>query len=137
MLTPDDLVTFCQTKAGVSVNQLVLSSGVPRRTLYGWWKSKRRVVELLVYGVKSEIDYFTENSLDMDIRHTHLSVLIRDGKPVMTMSDQTYVEGRLDGDKVVLTLHHKTAPFFKTYADHIYIVPLAENKHLLKFIEES
>ena len=38
MQTPIDLSAYCQSTAGISANHLVEFTGIPRRTLYDWWK---------------------------------------------------------------------------------------------------
>jgi hypothetical protein len=131
----DDLPTYCQMIAGISINHLIILSGVPRRTLYDWWKTKRRVVELIVQGLKYEKDNFKNENFNMNIEHTDLKVLIRDNQPLATLSRQTFVNAEVDGSSLSVTLHHKVTPFGNQYADHIYRVSIKENKHLLTCLD--
>lgn len=50
----DDLSAYCKTRCGMDVTEVVELSEVPRRTLYDWWRSRRRAVELIVAGLAAE-----------------------------------------------------------------------------------
>ncbi|WFG00282.1 hypothetical protein [Aeromonas caviae] len=50
----EDLSAYCKTRCGLDVSEVSELSEVPRRTLYDWWRNRRRAVELIVKGLASE-----------------------------------------------------------------------------------
>ena len=50
----EDLASYCNRVCHLSINELSLRSTVPRRTLYDWWNTKRKVVELIIQGIAME-----------------------------------------------------------------------------------
>ncbi len=50
MTEAEDLSTYCRDNCGLDVSTVALRAGLPRRTLYDWWRTRRRVVELIVKG---------------------------------------------------------------------------------------
>lgn len=49
-----DLSAYCKANCGLDAKEVADYAQVPRRTFYDWWKSRRRAVELIVSGIKSE-----------------------------------------------------------------------------------
>lgn len=49
-----DLSKYCKETCGLDAKEVADSAQVPRRTLYDWWQSRKRVVELIVQGIKQE-----------------------------------------------------------------------------------
>jgi hypothetical protein len=49
-----DLSQYCKDNCGLDAKEVADLAQVPRRTFYDWWKSRRRTVELLVLGIKTE-----------------------------------------------------------------------------------
>lgn len=49
-----DLSTYCKKICGLDAGEVAKASDVPRRTLYDWWKNRRRAVELIVKGISTE-----------------------------------------------------------------------------------
>lgn len=133
MNTPTDLSAYCQSTVNISVNHLVTFSGIPRRTLYDWWKKKPRAVELLIKGIKFELQQ--PESKIMDIKHDGLRVLVRDNQPVMTLSKHTFVSCHINDDDFIVTLHHKDSHLDNNYRDHTYRVPIEENQHIYPCLE--
>lgn len=54
MKNQDDLADFCRSSCGLDVTEVAEETGVPRRTLYRWWESRRTVVELMVIGITAK-----------------------------------------------------------------------------------
>jgi hypothetical protein len=54
MRNQDDLADFCHSSCGLDVTAVAEETGVPRRTLYRWWESRRTVVELMVIGITAK-----------------------------------------------------------------------------------
>ncbi len=54
MTEAEDLSTYCRDNCGLDVSAVALRAGLPRRTLYDWWRTRRRVVELIVKGLAAE-----------------------------------------------------------------------------------
>lgn len=54
MRDQDDLGDFCHRSCGLDVSAVAEETGVPRRTLYRWWDSRRSVVELMVIGITAK-----------------------------------------------------------------------------------
>lgn len=48
---PLDFSEYCRAQRGMDAQDISLLSGVPRRTLYDWWKSKNKVVRYIVTGI--------------------------------------------------------------------------------------
>jgi hypothetical protein len=51
---PDAFSKYCKDTCGFDATEVADLAQVPRRTFYDWWKSRRRVVELIVLGIKTE-----------------------------------------------------------------------------------
>lgn len=49
-----DLSQYCKDNCGLDAKEVADLAQVPRRTFYDWWKSRRRAVELIVLGLKTE-----------------------------------------------------------------------------------
>jgi len=49
-----DLSHYCKSTCGLEAKDVAAIANVPRRTLYDWWQNRRRVVELIVKGIKHE-----------------------------------------------------------------------------------
>lgn len=49
-----ELSAYCKKHCGMDAKAVADLAGVPRRTFYDWWDGRRRVVELIVAGVKFE-----------------------------------------------------------------------------------
>ena len=54
MTEAEDLSTYCRDNCGLDVSTVAQRAGLPRRTLYDWWRNRRRVVELIVKGLAVE-----------------------------------------------------------------------------------
>lgn len=54
MSNQDDLADFCHSCCGLDVTAVAEETGVPRRTLYRWWESRRSAVELMVIGITAK-----------------------------------------------------------------------------------
>lgn len=54
MTEAEDLSIYCRDNCGLDVSTVALRAGLPRRTLYDWWRTRRRVVELIVKGLAAE-----------------------------------------------------------------------------------
>lgn len=54
MRNQDDLADFCHSSCGLDVTAVAEETGVPRRTLYRWWESRRTAVELMVIGITAK-----------------------------------------------------------------------------------
>lgn len=54
MRDQDDLADFCHSCCGLDVTAVAEETGVPRRTLYRWWESRRSAVELIVIGITAK-----------------------------------------------------------------------------------
>lgn len=54
MRDQDDLADFCHSSCGLDVTAVAEETGVPRRTLYRWWDSRRSAVELMVIGITAK-----------------------------------------------------------------------------------
>lgn len=50
----ESLSEFCKRNCRLDANECADYAGVPRRTFYGWWDRKRKVVELIVLGIKAD-----------------------------------------------------------------------------------
>lgn len=50
----EDLSAYCKTRCGMDVSKVSELSEVPRRTLYDWWRNRRRAVELIVKGLAAK-----------------------------------------------------------------------------------
>ena len=50
----EELSEYCREKCGLDAKQVADIAQVPRRTFYDWWTGRRRAVELIVLGVKTE-----------------------------------------------------------------------------------
>lgn len=51
-----ELSKYCKTNCGLDAKEVADLAQVPRRTFYDWWTGRRRAVELIVLGVKAELD---------------------------------------------------------------------------------
>ncbi len=49
-----ELSRYCKDNCGLEAKEVADYARVPRRTFYDWWKARRRAVELIVKGIKSE-----------------------------------------------------------------------------------
>lgn len=49
-----DLSLYCREQAGLDAKEVADLAGIPRRTFYDWWSGRRRVVELIIKGLKFE-----------------------------------------------------------------------------------
>lgn len=133
MYTPHDLPTYCQEVAGISVNQLVEFSGIPRRTIYDWWKNRNRAVKLVIKGIQFELQLpEKENNSFYEYEHSHLKVLFIDQNAVATISKQTFVSCTRVGLDLFVTLHQKKS---NHYEDFTYRVPVEENEHVLECLK--
>lgn len=54
MTETEDLSSYCRDNCGLDVSTVAERAGLPRRTLYDWWRTRRRVVELIVKGLAAE-----------------------------------------------------------------------------------
>lgn len=54
MTEAEELSTYCKKNCGLDVSEVSVLSDVPRRTLYDWWRNRRRAVELIVKGLAAE-----------------------------------------------------------------------------------
>ncbi|RAI98850.1 hypothetical protein [Aeromonas salmonicida] len=54
MTEAEELSTYCKKNCGLDVSEVSVLSEVPRRTLYDWWRNRRRAVELIVKGLDAE-----------------------------------------------------------------------------------
>ncbi len=52
----DDLSSYCKENCGLDAKETADKAEVPRRTFYDWWKNRRRAVELIVKGIKAELN---------------------------------------------------------------------------------
>jgi len=43
---------YCRSEVGLDVKEVADLAGVPRRTFYDWWATRRAAVELMVDGIK-------------------------------------------------------------------------------------
>lgn len=50
----DGLTHECKSRCGLDVDEVAVIAGIPRRSLYNWWKTKRRVIELILSGIAYE-----------------------------------------------------------------------------------
>lgn len=50
----DGLTHECKARCGLDVDEVALSADIPRRTLYNWWKTKKRVIDLILLGIAYE-----------------------------------------------------------------------------------
>lgn len=50
----DELSRYCKTNCGLDAKEVADRAKVPRRTFYDWWTGRRRAVELIVLGIKTE-----------------------------------------------------------------------------------
>ncbi|UZE58152.1 hypothetical protein ONR73_14640 [Aeromonas veronii] len=64
----EDLSTYCKKICGLDVGEVAKKSNVPRRTLYDWWKNRRKTVELIVKGIAIEQDdaIYARNELKVE-----------------------------------------------------------------------
>lgn len=54
MTKAEDFSHHCRTKGLMDVTEVSEASGVPRRTLYDWWRTRPRAVVLIVMGLSAE-----------------------------------------------------------------------------------
>jgi hypothetical protein len=52
----DDLSAYCKAHCGLDAKAVADIALVSRRTLYNWWQTRRRTVELIVSGVNTELE---------------------------------------------------------------------------------
>lgn len=52
----DDLSAYCKAHCGLDAKAVADIARVSRRTLYNWWQTRRRTVELIVSGVSRELE---------------------------------------------------------------------------------
>lgn len=50
----DGLTRESKSRCGLDVDEVALRADIPRRTLYNWWKTKKRVIELILLGIAYE-----------------------------------------------------------------------------------
>ncbi|WP_299496397.1 hypothetical protein [uncultured Shewanella sp.] len=50
----NELSRFCKDNCGLDAKEVADYAQIPRRTFYDWWKNRRRAVELIVLGIKTE-----------------------------------------------------------------------------------
>lgn len=50
----DGLTNECKNRCGLDVDQVAKITHIPRRSLYNWWKTKKRVIELILSGIAYE-----------------------------------------------------------------------------------
>jgi CRP-like cAMP-binding protein len=49
-----ELSIYCKDNCGLDAKEVADYAGVPRRTFYDWWTGRRKVVELIIKGIKTE-----------------------------------------------------------------------------------
>lgn len=52
----DDLSAYCKAHCGLDAKTVADMALISRRTLYNWWQTRRRTVELIVSGVRRELE---------------------------------------------------------------------------------
>jgi predicted transcriptional regulator len=52
----DELSKYCKNNCGLDATEVADLAQVPRRTFYDWWSGRRRAVELIVKGIKAELE---------------------------------------------------------------------------------
>ena len=60
----DDLSAYCKAHCGLDAKAVADMALVSRRTLYNWWQTRRRRVELIVSGVDSELKNKNVSNID-------------------------------------------------------------------------
>lgn len=51
-----ELSKYCKDNCGLDAKEVADYAKVPRRTFYDWWKNRKRAVELIVNGIKLELN---------------------------------------------------------------------------------
>lgn len=51
-----ELSKYCKINCGLDAKQVADYAKVPRRTFYDWWSSRKKAVELIVRGIKAELE---------------------------------------------------------------------------------
>lgn len=52
----DELSAFCKKECGMDAKAVADYAEIPRRTFYDWWSSRRKAVQLIIKGIKHDIN---------------------------------------------------------------------------------
>lgn len=49
-----ELSKYCKEQCGMDATEVAAQAEISRRTLYKWWKTRRRVIQLIIDALKTE-----------------------------------------------------------------------------------
>lgn len=52
----DELSAFCKKECGMDAKAVADYAEIPRRTIYDWWNSRRKAVQLIIKGIKHDVN---------------------------------------------------------------------------------